>query len=80
MGVKKKKKEEERLEMGQLGNHSNESRALQWSMEKKCIGMDLVYLLPIAISKTSFTDRYVKPLRGPTLIWLPCWAILVAVK
>jgi hypothetical protein len=37
------------------------------------------YLLPLA-SKTSFTELYAKPLRAPTLIRLPCCAILACSK
>ncbi len=37
------------------------------------------YLLPLA-SKTSFTERYAKPLRAPTLTCLPCCAILACSK
>jgi hypothetical protein len=37
------------------------------------------YLLPLA-SKTSFTEWFAKPSRAPTLICLPCCAILACSK
>ncbi len=37
------------------------------------------YLLPLA-SKTSFTEWYAKPSQAPTLICLPCFAILACSK
>jgi hypothetical protein len=47
--------------------------------EKKKILESTSYLLPLA-SKTSFTEWYAKPVQAPTVICLPCYAILACSK
>jgi hypothetical protein len=54
------------------------NRALQLEKQKKVLELTS-YLLLLA-SKTSFAEMYAKPSRAPTLICLPCCAILACSK